>query len=159
MLQCEMMKYLWRTVNIGIIVLGLWDGYETMASETVRRTKPDPILCGILLVIMPLFALGAVYYSKYRWDQENKILAWPFKLRKPSWNRNPINWWGDPLQSLFVSTCYMGAMAVGASMRHPEIGSAGFWTLGVYCCIAIGLLVGQLLAYRIFHQRITVSDA
>jgi hypothetical protein len=40
-----------------------------MASETVRRTKPDPILCGILLVIMPLFALGAVYYSKYRWDQ------------------------------------------------------------------------------------------
>ena len=159
MLQCEIMKYLWRIVNTGLIMLGLWDGYKTMASETLRSTNPDPILCGILLVIMPLFALGTVYYSKYRWDQENKILARPFKLRKPSWNRNPINWWGDPLQSLFISMCYMGAMAIGASVRHPEIGSVGFWTFGVYCCFAIGLLGGQLLAYRIFQERITVSDA
>ncbi|MFZ1973050.1 MAG: hypothetical protein WAU89_09405 [Candidatus Acidiferrales bacterium] len=90
------MKYLWRIVNTGLIVAGLWNGYETMASETLRRANPDPIPCGILLVIMPLFALGTVYYSKYRWDQENKILARPFKLRKPSWNRNPINWWVIP---------------------------------------------------------------
>lgn len=153
------MKYLWRIVNIGLVMIGLWDGYKTMDSETLRRTNPDPILCAILLVIMPLFALGTVYYSKYRWDQENKILAHPFKLRKPSWDRNPINWWGDPLQSLFISTCYVGAMAIGASLRHPEISSVGFWAFGVYCSFAIGLLVGQLLAYRIFRERITVSDA
>ena len=158
MLECEIMRYLWRSVNIGIIVLGLWGGYETMGSERLRRTNPDPILCGILLVIIPLFALGSVYYSKYRWDLENKILARPFTLRKPSWNRNPINWWGDPLQSLFISMCYMGAMAIGASVRHPQIGSVGFWTLGVYCCFAFGLLGGQLLAYRIFQVRITMSE-
>lgn len=159
MLQYGIMKYLWQIVNTALIILGLWDGYKTMASETLRRTNPDPILCGIVLVIMPLFALGTVYYSKYRWDQENKILARPFKLRKPSWNRNPINWWGDPLQSLFISMCFMGAMAIGASARHPEFGSVGFWTVGVYFCFAIGLLGGQLLAYGIFQERITVSGA
>jgi hypothetical protein len=83
MLQCDIMKYLWRFVNTGLIMAGLWDGYKTMASETLGRTNPDPILCGILLGIMPLFALGTVYYSKYRWDQENKLLARLFKLRKP----------------------------------------------------------------------------
>ena len=55
------------------------------------------------------------------WDQENKILSWPFKLRKPSWNRSPINWWDDPLQSLFVSMCYMGAMAIGTSCGAPRL--------------------------------------
>jgi len=159
MLQCGPMKYRWRIVNIGLVMWALWGGYKSMAPETLRRTNPDPILCGILLVIMPLFALGTVYHSKRRWDQENKILSRPFKLRKPSWNRNPINWWGDPLQSLFISMCCMGAMAIGASLRHPEIGSVGFWTFGVYCCFAIGLFVGQVLAYRIFRERITVSDA
>ncbi|HUJ33132.1 MAG TPA: hypothetical protein VLY23_17760 [Candidatus Acidoferrum sp.] len=153
------MRYVWRIVNTGLVTIGLWDGYRTTASETLRRTNPDPILCGILLIIIPLFALGTVYYSKYRWDQENKILARPFTLRKPSWSRNPINWWGDPLQSLFISMCYMGAMAIGASLRHPEISSVGFWTFGVYFCFAIGLLVGQLLAYRVFRERITVPDA
>lgn len=153
------MKCLWRIVNTGLVMVGLWDGYKTMSSETLRRTNPDPILCGILLVIMPLFALGTVYYSKYRWDEDNKILARPFMIRKPSWNRNPINWWGDPLQSLFISMCYMGAMAIGAFFRRPETTSVGFSTFGVYCCFAIGLLVGQLLAYRIFRERITVSDA
>jgi hypothetical protein len=159
MLQYEIMKYIWCVVNIGLIIAGLWGGYKTMDSETLRRTNPAPILWGILLVVMPLFALGTVYYSKFRWDQENKILSWPFKLRKPSWNRSPINWWDDPLQSLFVSMCYMGAMAIGTSLRRPEIGSVGLWIFGVYCCLTVGLLGGQVLAYRIFQKHITAASA
>lgn len=84
-------------------MLGLWGGYKTTSPETLSRTNPDVTLCAILLILMPVFALGTVYYSKLRWDRDNKMLARPFKLSRPSWSRNPINWWGDPLQSLFIS--------------------------------------------------------
>lgn len=148
------MNRIWEIANTGFVMLGLWNGYKTTSPETLRHTNPDTILCGILLVVMPAFALGAVYFSKLRWDQDNKMLARPFKLRRPSWNRNPANWWGDPLQSLFICMCIMAAMAIGASLRRPSIGSAGFWTFGVYCCFAIGLCAGQFLAFRVFKQYI-----
>jgi hypothetical protein len=47
-------------------------------------------------------------------------------LPRPSWDRNPINWWPDPLQSLVFSMCFMVTMAVGAALRRPPIGSVGF---------------------------------
>lgn len=128
-----------------------------MAPERLRHTNPDPILCLILLVIIPMFGVWTVYYPIRR--STNSIIQRPFKLRPGSWNRNPINWWGDPLQSLFISMSYMAAMAVGAALRRPAFGTVGFWTFGVYCCLAVGLLIGQLLAYRIFRERITMSDA
>jgi hypothetical protein len=52
----------------------------------------------------------------------------------------------------------MSAMATGSSVQHPAFGSIGFWTLGVYACIAIGLLVGQILVYRIYRQRIASAN-
>jgi|GEM_PF-2822768 len=146
------MTRIWQVLNAFLVADGLWGGYKTTRPQTLSRTNPDAILCGILLIGMPAFALGAVYYSKRRWDRDNMILARPFRLRRPSWSRNPINWWGDPLQSLFISMCVMGAMAIGASLRRPAFGSIGFWTFGVYCCVAIGLYAGQLLARRVFRE-------
>lgn len=152
------MKRIWQVVNIFLIVSGMWGGYKATSPETLSRTNPDAILCCILLIGTPAFALGAVYYSKRRWDRDNKLLAVPFKLSRPSWSRNPINWWGDPLQSLFISTCAMGAMAIGASVRRPAIGSVGFWTFGVYCCVAIGLSAGQFWALRVFREYIAPPE-
>ena len=70
---------------------------------------------------------------------------------------HPLNWWGDPLQSLFISTCIMGSTAIGSALRHPTIGSIGFWTLAVYVCFALGLLVGQILVYRIYRENIIAA--
>jgi hypothetical protein len=73
----------------------------------------------------------------------------------PSTNRNPLNWWHDPLQSLFVSTCVMASMTLGGALRHPAIGSVGFWTVATYASFAVGLLVGQILVHRIYRDHVT----
>jgi FtsH-binding integral membrane protein len=141
------MKHVWRILNIGLVVLGLGAGYGSMSSERLRQTNPDVILCLILLVIMPLFALGSVYYSIHSAGCET--------FCRPSWDRHSFNWWYDPLQSLFVTTCFMLAMSVGSAFRLPVVGSTGLWTFAMYCSIVVGLAVGQFLVYRIYRERIT----
>jgi len=54
------MKYIWCVVNVGLIILSVFGGYSLMSPERLRQENPDEILCLILLVVMPLFALGSV---------------------------------------------------------------------------------------------------
>lgn len=140
------MKYFWILLNSILVALSLLGGYNSMAPDRLRHTNPDPVLCLNILLVMPLFAMGSVRYSIRRWKSD--------PLPRPPWSRDPFNWWGDPLQSLFVSTCIMGAMTVGSAVHHPGHGSVGFWTLGVYACLAIGLSAGQNLVYRIYPEHI-----
>src|SRR5271163_3383971 len=123
------MKNLWCVANLGYLMLGLWCGYYSTAPNKLLHTIPDPLAWLLILIFMPLFAIGAVYYSIQRWQN---------MLQRPSWNRNSINWWQDPLQSLFMTMCTTAMMAVGAALRRPAIGSTGFWMFGVYCSVAIG---------------------
>jgi hypothetical protein len=140
------LEYFWIILNSMLVALSFAYGYSSMTPDKLRHTNPEPILCLILLLITPLFAVGSVMYSITRWKTA--------PLSRPSWNRNPFDWWHDPLQSLFVSTCVMAAMAIGSAVQRPGYGSVGFWTTGVYCCFAIGLLVGQIVAYRIYREYI-----
>jgi len=144
------MKYIWCVVNVGLIILSVFGGYSLMSPERLRQENPDEILCLILLVVMPLFALGSVSYSVGSGKCE--------KLRRPSWSRHAIDWWYDPLQSLFVSNWIMAALAIGSALRLPEVRSAGFWTFAMFCCLAIGLLIGQFLVYRVFRARIVKNN-
>jgi|SRR5215469_9421527 len=140
------MRYFWIIFNLTLVALAFLGGYNSMAPHRLRHTNPDSIACLSILLTMPLFAVWSVTYSIRRWKAE--------PLVRPSWSRNPLNWSRDPLQSLFVTTCIMAAMAIGGVVRYPALGSVGFWTLGVYCCFAIGLMVGQILVYRIYRQHI-----
>jgi len=143
------MKLFWVVINSILIGLALRGGYVSLAPDRLRHTNPGPILCLLLLLIMPLFAVGSVAYSIQRWKSD--------PLSRPSLDRNPLKWWTDPLQSLFVSTCIMAAMAIGGAVRQPAFESVGFWTLGIYCCFAIGLLAGQILVYRVYRRHIASS--
>lgn len=69
-----------------------------------------------------------------------------------------MNWWHDPLQSLFISTFVFGAGAIGGVARRPSVNSVGFWMVGVQVCFAVGLLIGQLLAYRVYSKQIIAAD-
>jgi len=124
-------------MNIALVALALLGGYESLAPEKLRHTNPDAILCGLILLVMPLFAMWSVSYSIRRWNHH--------RLARPSLSRNPLNWWHDPLQSLFISTCIMVSTAIGSAVRRPTIGSVGFWTLAVYTCFALGLLTARFL--------------
>ena len=140
------MAHIWRIINIGLVIFSFYFGYAIMAPAMLGHNNPDAILCVIVLVLIPLFALGSVYYSIYRWKCST--------LRRPSWNRFPANWWFDPLQSLFMSTWAMAAVTLGSALRLPAVGFSGFWMSASLCCITIGLLVGQFFVYKIFRSRI-----
>lgn len=142
-------RYLWAMLNSVLIALAFRGGYVSLAPDALRHANPDPILCSVLLVIAPIFAISTVEYSIRRW----KISPLP----RPSWMRNPLRWWRDPLQALFIATCVMAAMAIGSALQRPNFGSVGFWMLGVYACFAVGLFLGQLLVYRIYRERIATS--
>ena len=125
---------LWGIVNLVLIADAFPVGYLSLTPDRLRHTNPDPVLCLSILLLSPLFALWAVTYSIRRWKAD--------PLPRPSWNRNPLRWWRDPLQALFVSTCIMAATAIGSAVRQPTFGSVGFWTISVYARFAIGLFVG-----------------
>jgi hypothetical protein len=80
------MKNIWYVINIALVALALLGGYESLAPEKLRHTDPDAITCGIILFGTPLFALLAVGFSIQGWKQNN--------LPRPSFDRNPLNWWG-----------------------------------------------------------------
>ena len=139
------MKTIWSFLNTALVTLGLWGGYRSTEPGSLQQASADPMLWLVILLVMPLFSIGSVYYSTRRWRST---------LPRPSWDRNPVNWWPDPLQSLFFSMCFMATMAIGAELRRPAIGSAGFWMVGIYSSAAIGLGVGQLFVYRIYRRHI-----
>jgi len=143
------MKNIWYVINIALVALALPGGYSSLSPEKLRNTNPDAIVCGWILLVMPLLAIGSVGYSIRRWNHS--------RLARPSLSRNPLNWWHDPLQSLFISTCVMVSTAIGGALRRPTIGSVGFWTLAVYACFALGLLIGQILVYRIYRENIIAA--
>ena len=143
------MKNIWYVINIALVALALPGGYNSLSPEKLGNTNPDAIVCGLILLVTPLFAMWSVSYSLRRWNHS--------RLARASLGRSPLNWWRDPLQSLFISTCIMVSTAIGSALRRPTIGSVGFWTLAVYACFALGLLVSQILIYRIYRENIIAA--
>jgi hypothetical protein len=143
------MKNIWPIINVALVALAFPEGYNSLSPEKLRNINPDAIFCGVILLVTPLFALLSVGYSIRRWNHS--------RLARPSLSRNPLNWWHDPLQSLFISTCVAVSMAIGSALRHPTIGSVGFWMLAAYTCFALGLFAGQVLVYRIYRENIIAT--
>ncbi|HUN62901.1 MAG TPA: hypothetical protein VMU53_12960 [Candidatus Sulfotelmatobacter sp.] len=140
------MKYVWSTVNISAVLLALCGGYFSLEPGRLRHTNPNAIACAAVLAVSTMFTVGYVNYSIHRWKRD--------RLSRPSWDRNPFNWWFDPLQSLFISSCVMAASAIGSGLRRPTFGTAAFWTFGLYACFAMGLIVGQIVVYRLYRTHI-----
>jgi len=141
-------KTIWFVINISLVALSMRGGYASLAPEQLRHVNPDAVFCSAILLILPLFALGTVRYSVRRWNVD--------KLRRPSFDRNPINWWFDPLQSLFFSTCIVAAMTVGSLLHRPS-GSVALWVVATYLCTTLGLVVGQILVYRVYRDRVVAA--
>jgi hypothetical protein len=140
------MKNIWSIINVALVALALPGGYNSLSPEKLRNMNPDAIFCGSILLVTPLFALLSVGYSIRRWNHS--------RLARPTLSRNPLNWWHDPLQSLFISTCVAVSIAIGSALRRPTIGSVGFWMVAMYSCLAVGLVTGQVLVYRFYRKQI-----
>jgi hypothetical protein len=137
----------WMVLNLALLILSIWTGYGEMAPNKLTHNNPDAIFCSITLVGMIAFSFGVVWYSLSGARQE--------PLPRPSWRRFSIDWWHDPLQCLFLSCCFTGAMAVGAAFRLPGTSPTGFWMFSFFVCLFFGLLIGQLLIYSVYRDRMT----
>jgi hypothetical protein len=124
-------------------------GYVSLAPERLRHVNPDAVLCSLILLTTPLFALGTVRYSVRVCNVD--------RLRRPSLDRNPLNWWYDPLQSLFITTCNIAAMAVGSLLHEPTGSSVALWMVAMYFCTTFGLVIGQALVYRVYRERVVAA--
>jgi len=136
----------WQVVNTLSVIASLYAGWAVMQAEALRGTNLDAIFCGIIFAVMLLFPLGAVSYSIFGAKQET--------LRRPSWSRSSLDWWHDPLQCLLLSSCFVGGMSVGAVFHLKGTTAAGFWMFMAFCGMFAGLVIGQLIVYAVFRDRI-----
>jgi len=143
-----LIRTIWLVVNILLVALSLREGYVSLAPEQLRYVNPNAVFCSLILLTLPLFSLFTVYYSVRRCNVD--------KLRRPSFDRNPLNWWFDPLQSLFITTCNIAAMGVGGLLRKAT-GSVAFWMVAMYFCAFFGLVIGQVLVYRVYRDRVVAA--
>jgi len=141
-------KVIWFVVNISLVLLSVRQGYMSLAPEQLHHVNPDAVFCSLILLTLPLFALGTVSFSIRRCNVD--------RLRRPSLDRNPVNWWFDPLQSLFMSTCLVAAMAVGG-LLHRLSGPVAFWMVAMYFCLTFGLVIGQVLVYRVYRDFVVAA--
>ena len=132
-------------INIGLLLLSVWTGYGSLAADALLGANPDKYLCITVLIMMPIFAIGAV----------STFGAKHTALTLPSWRRFSVNWSRDPLQCLFLSTCFSGGMALGAALHLPGTTITGFWMFMTFLCVFIGLVVGQVIAYAVHRERLT----
>ena len=145
--RSERLQPLWPILNVVLLLLSFSTGYAEMAPDNLAHSNPDMIFCTITVVTTIAFSFGAVWYSISGARQDT--------LRWPSWRRFSIDWWHDPLQCLFLSCCFAGAMAVGAAFRLRGTSPTGFWMFMFFVCLFVGLLIGQLAAYAVHRARIT----
>ncbi len=54
------MKHFWVVLNSVLIALAFREGYLSLTPDRLRHTNPDPVLCLLILLLTPLFALWAV---------------------------------------------------------------------------------------------------
>jgi hypothetical protein len=140
---------IWSLLNILLFGLSVWTGFSEMAPDKLAHSNPDAIFCSVTLIGAIAFSFGTVWYSISGARQE--------VLRRPSWRRFSIDWWHDPLQCLFLSCSFAGAMAVGAAFRLPGTSATGFWMFMFFVCLFLGLLIGQLAVHLVHRERITKS--
>jgi hypothetical protein len=132
-------------INLAGLLLSIGTGYGSLAPDALHGANPDKYLCITVLVMACIFAIGGVatFGAKHT------------ALTLPSWRRFSINWSRDPLQCLFLSTCFTGGMALGAALHLPGTTSTGFWRFMTFVCVFVGLIVGQIIAYAIHRERLT----
>jgi len=137
---------IWYIVNACLLVLGLLGGYASLAPESISGSNPDAVLCLLVIVIIPVVFIGGIHYGTARLGLR--------ELHTPSWERNPLLFWYDPLQFLFVATLVCFAATIGSGFRSWLAGWVGFWIFGLYCSMVIGLVIARILIYRLFRSRI-----
>ena len=136
------MKRLWFVVNVGILVFSIWQGAQMTKDFAHPHPLEDWIACPLILIGAYLFTFCSIWFSKC--DSFSRF----------SWDRFPLNWWYDPLQSLFMTTCIVTGWAVGSAFSLFYVGTNGLINLALFSSGAAGFHLGQLSIYKVYRRRI-----
>jgi hypothetical protein len=147
------MKYVWRSLNTGLIASCALGGYFLVGDNTQHHPLQDWFACPMLAILAFVFALFSVWYS----TEFAKCAI----LKSPSWDRLSMDWRNDPLQCLAVSTCNLAAFSLGGLVRLPFQAHPQYLAVGMFCSGMLGFLLGQALIYRVYRSRIcsAISDS
>jgi hypothetical protein len=142
----QMKKHLYKILNLTVFGLSISAGVSEMDPKELLHSNPDWIFCSAILLLMPVFTVGIVQYSISRSAQSF--------LRRPSWNRFSLSWWGDPLQCLFQTTYSTAAVVIGSATRFPSTTMTGHWMFAAWMATFLGLVAGQVIVYRLYRSRL-----
>jgi uncharacterized membrane protein len=132
----------WSILNLILIIVAVWIGYSEADKSRLQTANHPMMLCVAATVAMMLLAIGAPYFARGG------------GLQSPSFDRCPVSWWTDPLQSLFISTLvclglFTGSILWALGRNHSEI-----WVVALFGNMFLGLLVGQAITYRLHAKWI-----
>ncbi len=133
-------------LNSLLILLSVIAGYSMSVRSARPHESEDWLAC-------PLICLGAIIFSiaSVSFSQADD-------LRRPSMNRQPLDWRYDPLQSLCITTFISLAWAIGAALSLFSVGANALIVFSMFMSSVIGLSLGQLTIYKIYRRRIVAGE-
>jgi hypothetical protein len=141
------MKYLWRSINLSLILFGAWGGYWAAGPER-RQGIGDPIWFSCLVMFTALSV--SVFITFWRATRKSQV------FKRPSFDRLPFREISDPLQSLFIGTLAVLGGGIAATFRLKYGTSGGLGVVMFAWSFPAGLLAGGVLGYAIFRRKMTV---
>lgn len=139
------MKNVWRIIYFGLLITAPYAGFTSLRPEQTAKTNPDWVFISISFVCTLLFPLMALGFSRVHGIKQ---------FMRPTFGRNFLRWWSDPLQPLRFCVYASILTAAGASLAVPTADAIGKLTFYWYLALAAGLILGERIAYHIFRERI-----
>lgn len=133
---------LWFVIYIIGGVFCLFGGFTGLSAEATENTNPDWIFISIGFIGTLLFPSGSLLFSKLE------------RFQRPTFSRSFIKWSSDPLQSIRFVVISTALYATGAIIAIPNADTTGKLMGYFYIAIALGIFLGERLAYILFRKRI-----
>lgn len=139
------MKRTWPIIYLISIPLLVFSGYST--PHDAPNTNVDWVLLVIIPIVTTLLPLGLFVYGIHYSQRP--------KMPRPTLDRHLFGWWTDTLQPLRCSSIGTGLIAIGAIAAYPGENDQARMLIYSFALMAVSLIFGELLVYRIFRNRIT----
>ena len=117
-----------------------------LLQQNYGQTNVDWVFITISLVVMTIFPSMAVSYARAR-----LIIDPP----RPSFFRGfKGGWWSDPWQCLLLMTVWAWSWFLGSLFTLPHANQQGVLLICWKAALAIGLLVGSVIARKRYRSKI-----
>ncbi len=140
------MKRVWPWIYAALFLVCLLSGTNVFGGQDLTRTNVDWYFVTIS------FAVALAFPSLAMWQARDRKLT---PVPRASFSRGPKSgWWADPLQWLRISSIGLVGLFAGALIGVGELSSQGamimYWKGG----LALGFVLGELLARQAFRNDI-----